>query len=309
MTADPGADLPVSPSVAEPESSPVAEPSADEQELLRALRDILLREDREQLGQMRQLLDDDQWFDSRIEPIIKDQLSFLENQFPDAYRRAVDELISDRLASSQDELLDVIYPKLGTMINKYVQHQFQQLRESLEEQLHETFNQGILGRLRYALGGVSKQKTSEAILSRLERSQVEEVYVIERYSGALLGSAARRTTVDLDLVAGMLTAIKSFVEDAYQNGADELESIQYQNLTIILRSFPRYYVAVVISGALSTGERVALYEEIGTLADQDLRFNLRKEDGSSSYRIQQVLVRRFFKSTTSHSDSANGQKT
>lgn len=295
MNAEAGAEPQPSASEPEVESTHVAATPTDEGELLRALRDILLREDREQLGQMRQLLDDDQWFDSRVEPIIKEQLSFLESQFPDAYRRAVDDLISDRLASSQDELLEVIYPKLGTMINKYVQHQFQQLRESLEEQLHETFNQGVLGRIRYALGGVSKQKTSEAILSRLERARVEEVYVIERYSGSLLGNAARRATVDLDLVAGMLTAIKSFVEDAYQNGADELESIQYQNLTIILRSFPRYYVAVAVSGAPSSGERTALYEEIGALADKDLRFNLKKEDGSSSYRIQQVLLRRFFR--------------
>ena len=32
------------------------------------------------------------------------------------------------------------------------------------------------------------------------------------FSGILLGSASRNETIDLDVVAGMLTAIKQFVE-------------------------------------------------------------------------------------------------
>ena len=267
----------------------------DERELLRSLQNILLREDREELGRVRERLDNEEWLNSRVEPIISDRLEFLQNQFPDVYRRAVDGMIRDRLQSSQEEILDIIYPKLGTMINKYVQHQFQQLKEGLEEQLNQTFNQGILGRLKFMLGGVPRKKTTEEILSRLDRTQIEEVYVIDRHAGILLGNASLRQTVDLDLVAGMLTAIKSFVEDAFARGEEELESVQYQNLTILLRSFPRFYIAVVMSGAPTSKERQSILEDLADLADRDLRFDLRKTDGSSSYRIRQILTRRYFK--------------
>lgn len=271
----------------------------DEAELLRSLQSILLREDREALSELRNRLENEEWLNSRVEPIVSDRLEFLQSQFPDLYRRAVDRMIVDRLQASQEEILEVIYPKLGVMINKYVQHQFQQLKEGLEEQLHQTFNQGILGRLKFLFGGVEKKQASEAILGNLDRTQIEEVYVIDRHAGILLGNASRRQTVDLDLVAGMLTAIKSFVEDAYANGQEELESVQYQNLTILLRSFPRFYVAVVLSGAPTSKERAQILEDIAELADRQLRFDLRKSDGSSSYRIRQVLEKHYFAPSTS----------
>ena len=276
-----------------PEADPALKPE-DEQELLRSLQHILLREDREALTELRDRLENEQWLNSRVEPIIADRLEFLQAQFPDVYRRAVDRMIVDRLQASQEEILEVIYPKLGVMINKYVQHQFQQLKEGLEEQLHHTFNRGVLGRLKFLFGGVEKKQASETILGNLDRTQIEEVYVIDRHAGILLGNASRRQTVDLDLVAGMLTAIKSFVEDAYANGAEELEGVQYQNLTILLRSFPRFYMAVVLSGAPTTRERVRIHEDLAELADRQLRFDLRKGDGSSSYRIRRVLEKHYF---------------
>ena len=41
--------------------------------------------------------------------------------------------------------------------------------------------------------------------------------------------------MDEDMVAGMLTAIKSFVEDAFKGGNMELERIDYELFTIHLQ--------------------------------------------------------------------------
>ena len=46
----------------------------------------------------------------------------------------------------------------------------------------------------------------------------------------------------------MLTAIKSFVEDAFKGGAQNLENIEYELYTIHIQNFHSFYIAVVVSG-------------------------------------------------------------
>jgi flagellar motor component MotA len=57
--------------------------------------------------------------------------------------------------------------------------------------------------------------------------------------------------MDKDMISGMLTAIKSFVEDAFSGGAQNLEAIEYELYTIHIQNFFSYYIAVVVSGNYS----------------------------------------------------------
>ena len=50
------------------------------------------------------------------------------------------------------------------------------------------------------------------------------------------------------MVSGMLTAIKSFVEDAFSGGNQNLEAIEYELYTLHIQNFFSYYIAVVVSG-------------------------------------------------------------
>ena len=70
----------------------------------------------------------------------------------------------------------------------------------------------------------------------------------EKGSGLLLGNHSTTETMDKDMVSGMLTAIKSFVEDAFSGGAQNLEAIEYELYTIHIQNFFSYYIAVVVSG-------------------------------------------------------------
>ena len=63
--------------------------------------------------------------------------------------------------------------------------------------------------------------------------------------------ALRFTLVDRDMVAGMLTAIKSFVEHAFSKGEQEIETIEYDNYKLLVRNFHTYYIVVVVSGSVS----------------------------------------------------------
>jgi hypothetical protein len=266
----------------------------DERLLMRKLREILLVEDREELERLKTVLNDPALLSQRVSPIIEERLQFLKNNFPVEFRIAVEEIIERKLERSKDELLKIIYPTLGQMIRKYIQHQFQLLKESIEEQIRATLHRGILGRIRYALFGVKAKKMSEAIVAKLNGPRVEEIFVIERHSGILLGSASRQETIDLDMIAGMLTAIKAFVEDAFRRDKEQLEMIQYGTFSILLENFHTYYIASAISGSISGSERAQLSENLVKFAQSELNINMKKKDGSSPFEINTKLQRHFF---------------
>lgn len=258
------------------------------------LREILLVEDREELQQLKTVLGDPALLSERVGPIIEERLDFLKKNFPVEFQLAVEKIVEQKLEASREELLEIIYPTLGQMIKKYIQHQFQLLKESLEEQIRGTFHRGILGRLRYALFGVKAKEMSSAIISRMDRPVIEEMFVIEHHSGILLGSASRHETMDLDMIAGMLTAIKAFVEDAFKRGQERLESIQYSTYSIVLENFHTFYVAAAISGSISAKEKSELSDDLAKFVQTELRVNLKKKDGSSHFEIQRKLEQHFF---------------
>jgi hypothetical protein len=266
----------------------------DERLLLNRLREILLVEDREELQQLKKLLDDPQLLSEKVSPIINERLRFLKENFPVEFRLAVEEIIDQKLESSQQEIIEIISPVLGQMVKKYIQHQFQLLKESIEEQLRNTFQTGIIGRIRYALFGVKSKKMAETILSKMDGPVIEEIFVIEHHSGILLGSASRQETMDIDMIAGMLTAIKAFVEDAFRRGDEQLEVVQYGTFSIHLENFPSYYIASAISGSISAKEKSELSDNLVKFANTELRLNLKKKDGSSHYEIKKRLEKHFF---------------
>lgn len=266
----------------------------DERLMLDKLKQILLSEDREELQRLKKVLDDRALLSQKIAPIIEERLDFIKHNFPVEFRLAVEKIVEQKLETSKEELLDIIYPTLGQMIRKYIQHQFQQLKDNLEEQIRNTFQRGLIGRLRYLLFGVKPAQMSQAIISSLDGPAIEEIFVIEHHSGILLGSASRQDTVDLDMIAGMLTAIKAFVEDAFKRGEEKLESIQYSTFSIVLENFHTYYIATAVSGPMSAKEKWELSENLAKFAKSELRLNLRKKDGSSNYEIKQRLEKHFF---------------
>jgi len=88
------------------------------------------------------------------------------------------------------------------------------------------------------------------VLRNLIKAEIEEVFVIAQHSGMLLGSYSRHNTLDKEMIAGMLTAIKSFVKDAFVFGKQELETIEYENYELIIKNLESFYIVVVASGVV-----------------------------------------------------------
>jgi hypothetical protein len=262
--------------------------------LMHKLREILLHEDREALQQLRNELDNPEQLSKKVSPIIDEHINFMKQHFPVEFKNAVNKIVEQKIRDSQQELLNVIYPALGLMIRKYIAHQIQLLKEKIEDQIRRTTNATLIWRkIRTSIFGVSE---SDLMLASAEKPKVEEVFIIERESGLLKGSASLQPAFNRDVVAGMLTAIKAFVEDAFEKESQELELVQYGTYQIILQNFGTYYIALAVSGLLSAGEKDRLLNAILEFADTEKALLTDNENPELERLLSSSLVEKFIDS-------------
>lgn len=187
------------------------------------------------------------------------------------------EAIRVQIRDSRDEMVDTLYPIIGSTIQKALGQFTRELQRNIDARLRSTFGpEGMLRRLWARLRGVS---ASELALRDALPFDIKEIFLIQRASGILIARSRHSDLQadDSDLIGGMLTAIRSFVNDAFQ-GNDELDEIQFGEDRIVIQNGAHAYLAAVISGIEPEGFRAALTELVSNL---HLRHNsaLRDFDG------------------------------
>lgn len=263
----------------------------DEAVLMSQLKEILLREDRSALDELQRVLNEKQLLAEKVNPIVEDHLDFLRHNFPKEYAQIVNRMVEQKLKSSQTEILDVIYPVMGKMINKYISLQFQEMKDSINARIDALFSkQGVFWWIRNRILGIND---AEMLLAGLDVPVLEEIFVIQRDSGLLLGSAALHPSVNRDVVAGMLTAIKSFVEDAFEREHEDLELIQYGTYKLLIENMPSHYFAVALSGSVSTTEGMQLRNQIIDFIHNNDILRNPNIDSDAQEKISQALENQF----------------
>lgn len=220
------------------------------------LRDILLDEDRKEkkkVDEKIKIIESEitvkEKFEPKVEPIIDKKLQYIRDNFPELYGPAITSAIKLQIKNSRDEVIDALYPIMGKMIKKYIIKEFEVLNEKIDKQFHKIFSWKYWWSM--LKGTLTGSSPSEVMVREMLEPQIEEIFVIEQGSGILQGSYSKSNKLDKDLIAGMLTAIKSFVQDAFEAGEQSLDKIEYEHYRIIIKSLQKYYVAVVVSGPLS----------------------------------------------------------
>lgn len=264
---------------------------AGEAIMLQKLRDILLEKDRTEIEYLKKALDDPSEFDRRVSPIIEQKINTIKQNFPQEFGKVVNESIDKRLKESQQEILDIIYPVLGQMIKKYVSHQFQLLKENIDSKVKNTFSfKTFTGKLKARFLGISE---SDLVLSEFDGPTIEEIYLVEKNSGLLCGSYSRLESEDRDLVAGMLTAIKSFAGDAFRKDNVELEKIDYENFKILIQNYYHYYIAIVFSGSFQTKDKDFFSDIAQSFAEKELAQSFETVDDKLVKTLSQKLFTHF----------------
>ena len=226
----------------------------EDDQKLQLLREILLIDDREiaravsqRLDTISETIEKRDKLSQKVDPIIERHLDEFVEDIPTTLGPTITKTLKEQIANSKDQVVEALYPIMGRMIKRYIQNEIKLLSEKVNTSVNNTFTlAGLRRKLRAIFTGV---KESDIILAESSPPMVNEVFVIEKGSGLMMGNySTTEETMDKDMVSGMLTAIKSFVEDAFSGGAQNLEAIEYELYTLHIQNFYSFYIAAVVSG-------------------------------------------------------------
>ncbi|WP_103069721.1 cell envelope biogenesis protein OmpA [Aquimarina sediminis] len=241
----------------------------EEQDKLKILKKLLLSEEKEFADSIAQKVEDltkivhqKEELSHKVDPIIDDKLDEFIQEIPTTLGPTITEALKEEIKNSQDAVVEALFPIIGKMIKKYIAHEMKLLSENISKKTKQAFSfKNWFRRTKAKVQGISQ---GDLVLSDYAKPRLIQLFVIEKNSGILLAdfSPLSDDTIDKEMVAGMLTAIKSFVEDAFQGGDQNLELIEYELYTIHIQNFYSYYVAAVISGAYNMMFKEVLEDQI-----------------------------------------------
>lgn len=225
-------------------------PKMDEQDKIEILKDILFADEHkfeERISQrvelLEQTIEEREKLSEKVNPIIAFQIEEFKKSIPETLGPTITQTLKQEIKNSKDEVVDALYPILGKMIKKYVAQEMKLLSEKMNNQL------SFLSLWKRKVKSIFSDKNEEELMfDELNSAKIQQVLLIEKDSGILKGSYSKSKTMDEEMVSGMLTAIKSFVEDAFNQRNQNLELIEYELYQIHIQSFATHYMAVVISG-------------------------------------------------------------
>jgi len=238
-----------------------------EQDKLIQLKALLLDEDRvlaEKLLTKLEFLEQEfliqKNLDRHVGPIIKEKIDAFSEEIPEKLGPTITEALSVQIKNSQDQVVEALFPIIGKMVKRYIQQEIKMLSDNINEKVQSTFSiKTIKRKLKSIFTGVSEK---EIILSELSNPEIQQLFIIEKGSGLILTEYVKNETMDKDMLAGMLTAIKCFIEDAIKNKDNQLELIDYEMNQIFLKNFKSYYFAFVLSGKMNDAYKSKLENKI-----------------------------------------------
>lgn len=196
------------------------------------------------------------------------------------------------IQQSKDEVIDVLGPVMGKMIKKFISSEMDKLRQNIESRSRAIFSLKFLKRkIKSRVTGVSE---SDLVINESIKSSLLQIFVIEKNTGLFIGKYAPEDLLDSDLVAGMLSAIKSFIESAFGQENSELESLEYSNYKILLYNFNRFYFACVMEGNVDANTRSNLQDDFLNLVDEKLgTMSLKQIDDTLRKNVENALHEAF----------------
>ena len=173
----------------------------------------------------------------------------------------IEEAITTSVRRNPRPLADALFPIIGPAIRKAISATLNGMLESLNTTLEHSLSwRSLRWRLDARRSG---RPFAEIVLLNTLVYRVEQVFLIHRPSGLLLQhlTASGTTAQDADMVSGMLTAIRDFVQDSFKVDADEgLQTLKVGDLSVWIEQGPHALLAVVVRGTAPPPLRTTLQQ-------------------------------------------------
>lgn len=193
---------------------------------------------------------DKQAISSALAPILPDAITQQVANFPGDFAKALGPemgtAIKEQIALERDAMVDALYPVIGSTVSKY----FAEFVRSINQKVEATLSlQGISRAIRAKIHGISE---AELIFRESVQFTVQAVFLIHKGSGLVIAEEQPldQQRLESEMVAGMLTAIRSFVNDCIAQSGEmsEIDQIEYGKSKITLEVAGYCYLAVVTQG-------------------------------------------------------------
>ena len=233
--------------------------------------------------------------------IIEERVEHAPDPFARSLAPIMGEAIRRQVYLSRDDIVDALYPAIGQMINRAVNEAMRDLARSIDERLKKAQPRNPFVSAR------SQISEGEYQLRAAIPFHIGEIFLIHRTTGILIAHSAGDAHInDRDLISGMLTAIRSFARDAFGQGNEELESIEYESEQIVFAVGSAAYLAAVIQGVPPTDFRQNLEKLVIQMhaANYD---EIRFFDGSDTHLVKtlQSSLQGFMADITTKGTSAS----
>ncbi len=189
-----------------------------------------------------------------LSPIIAEVLGHEIRNSGEAIARTLAPVIGQairvQITTQRDEVVDALYPVIGATVVKAVSQAFRDLLNRINDEMQNTFSVASLRRkLTAKIKGIPE---ADLLIRENLPWHVKSVFLIHKTSGLLLAqkNAEDSAMEEPEMVASMLTAIRSFVNDwiSRQENESEINQIEYGRSTIYLEVAGSCYIAVVLEG-------------------------------------------------------------
>ncbi|MEM8889944.1 MAG: hypothetical protein AAGD28_18350 [Bacteroidota bacterium] len=240
--------------------------------LLNELRSLLRFDDSEEkaefvarIDSLQEEIRDEELFEEKIKPHFEKNIAYLQENFPDLFSKYLATAIKAQIRDSQDEIIDALYPIIGKLIAKYIRAEIDRISQRVDDRLDDPFA-NLRFRVKAFFSGVSYQ---EMLMREGVLAVLEEIFVIRKEDGLLMGHFSLNDVSHPDMIAGMLTGIKSFIEHAFEKTSQELETLEYESYTILIFNFKTFYFAAVEKGPIKAEFKEKLQNSIFAFCEKN----------------------------------------
>jgi outer membrane protein OmpA-like peptidoglycan-associated protein len=250
-------------------SDPPAPPGADgPASRFAELRSLLFGPEQRQLRALQARLDDPGTQAREVSQVLPQavQLRTHDPQLTRALAPSIEEGISALVRRDPKQLADALFPAIMPAIRKAIAATLSGMLESLNRTLEHSLSwRSVQWRITALRTGKS---FAEIVLLNTLVYRVEQVLLIHRESGLLLQhvKSGPASVQDADLVSGMLTAIRDFVQDSFRVSEHEsLDTLQVGELSVWIEQGPHAVLAAVIRGTAPADLHATLQEALESI--------------------------------------------
>ncbi|MBP0016858.1 MAG: BON domain-containing protein [Cyanobacteria bacterium SBLK] len=174
------------------------------------------------------------------------QIGDAPDEVVQAIAPAIGRSIKEQIRLDKEAMVDALYPVIGNSVSKYMGEAI----ENINKQIESAFSiQGIYRKLRARLKGVSE---GELLLGQSIPFEVQAAFLIHKESGLVIAEAQKSgaESLEADMMAGMLTAIRSFASECVPQAGktSELTEVDYESFQIVMEVAGYCYIATVTQG-------------------------------------------------------------